>query len=467
MVRAGGENKMKTLRLDQTRAAPLAAIARWASCAALTAVAGVSVANAGIADHVKRSKVAGVDLITYPMGAQDVVTIEGAFPAGDYFAEHGGGNPAIATLVGMMLDKGTTKRDKFAIAKELDDVGASVEFDVATQTVAVRGKALKKDVARVVQIMAEELREPAFSADEFAKVKKQFAGRMRSALENTNFRVHEAYLLSIYPQGHPNRPVALQEFLAAADRASLEEVKAFYKKYYGPAHLTLIFVGDVDSKAIQAAVAKAFAGWTGGVEPVRSASKAELSAPAQDRVPIPGKTSVSMALGQPTGLRYSDPDALALRVGTAVLGSGFTGRLMSTVRDKEGLTYGISANLGDDEFVDGTWTVSATFAPELLAKGVSSTRRELDKWWEGGITAEELAQRKTNLIGTYEVSLSTTTGMASAMLLTLERGKPLTWLDDLPKAINALTVQQVNSAIRKYVDPKKMVLVEAGTFQEK
>ena len=467
MVRAGGEVQMKMNRVDEhcpDRHSIAMKASLWAALAAL-AVSGV--ANAGIADHIKRSKVAGVDVITYPMGAKDVVTIEGAFPAGDYFAEQGGGNPAIATLAGMMLDKGTTKHDKFEIAKELDDVGASVDFDVATQSVAVRGKVLKKDVGRVVQIIAEELRDPAFSADEFAKVKKQFAGRMRSALENTNFRVHEAYLRSIYPQGHPNRPVSLQDFLAAADRATLEEVKAFYKKYYGPAHLTLIFVGDVDSKAIQAGVAKAFAGWAGGVEAVRSAMPAHLTASTQDRVPIPGKTSVSMALGQPTGLRYSDPDALALRVGTAVLGSGFTGRLMSTVRDKEGLTYGISANLGDDEFVDGTWTVSATFAPELLAKGISSTRREVDKWWEGGITAEELAQRKANLIGTYEVSLSTTTGMATAMLITLERGKPLSWLDDLPKAINALTVQQVNGAIRKYVDPKKMVLVEAGTFQEK
>src|SRR5262249_16840402 len=155
-----------------------------------------------------------------------------------------------------------------------DDVGATVDFDVATQSVAVRGKALKKDVARVVQIMAEELREPAFSADEFAKVKKQFAARMRSALENTNFRVREAYLLSIFPQGHPNRPVSSQDWMTAADHATLDEVKAFYKKYYGPAHLTLIFVGDVDDKAIQAAVAKAFAGWTGGVEPVRSATAA-------------------------------------------------------------------------------------------------------------------------------------------------------------------------------------------------
>ena len=63
-------------------------------------------------------------------------------------------------------------------------------------------------------------------------------------------------------------------------------------------------------------------------------------------MPLADKPSVSVIIGQPTGLRYKDPDALALRVGTAVLGSGFTGRLMGTVRDKEGLTYNISARGG-------------------------------------------------------------------------------------------------------------------------
>lgn len=53
---------------------------------------------------------------------------------------------------------------------------------------------------------------------------------------------------------------------------------------------------------------------------------------------------------------------------------------------------------------------------------------------------------------------------AGAILTTLERDEPIAWLDDYPKAIDALTVEEVNSTIRKYLDPSKMVLVEAGTF---
>jgi len=171
-----------------------------------------------------------------------------------------------------------------------------------------------------------------------------------------------------------------------------------------------------------------------------------------------------VVLGQATGLRYQDADSLALRVGTAILGSGFTGRLMASVRDAEGLTYGIGARASDDTFLDGDVAVSATFAPQLLAKGITSTRREIGKWWQDGVTAQELTARKTNMIGAYEVGLATTGGVARTILETLNRGKNLTWLDEYPKALQALTLAQVNGAIRKYLDPEKMVLVKAGTL---
>src|SRR5690606_13623939 len=160
-----------------------------------------------------------------------------------------------------------------------------------------------------------------------------------------------------------------------------EEVREFHRRHYGPEHMTLVFVGDVDIDTIRTQVARAFDGWKGGVAVRRATSPARAPDKAQDlAVQVPGKASVSVMIGQPTGLACNHPDAQALRVATAILGSGFTGRLMGAVRDREGLTYGIGASVGDDTFNDGTWSITATFAPELLEKGIASTRRELLKW---------------------------------------------------------------------------------------
>jgi zinc protease len=79
------------------------------------------------------------------------------------------------------------------------------------------------------------------------------------------------------------------------------------------------------------------------------------------------------------------------------------------------------------------------------------------------VTADELKARKSDLVGSYKVSLATTDGLASFILRTLQRGRPLTWLDDYPKAIEALSLEQVNGVIRKYLNPDKMALIEAGS----
>lgn len=421
-------------------------------------------ASTSIAERVTRSKIAGIDVIAYPTSVKDVVTIVGSLPAGDVFAPPG--NAAVPTLAGMMLDRGTTREDKFAIARRLEEVGAQIGFSVDTQMVGIQARCLKKDLPLVIGLIAEQLRMPAFAPEEFEKVRQQFVGSIRSSIEDTNFRAQDAFSRAVFPQGHPNRQPSSDEYLAAANGATLDEVKAFHKKHYGPAHMTLVLVGDLDVPRIKPEVNKAFAGWTGGVEAVRPATSAGPQAAARDEVvALAGKTSVSIVMGQGSGLRYKDPDTLALRVGTAILGSGFTGRLMSTVRDKEGLTYGIGAGVGGDTFTDGSWSIGATFAPQLLDKGIASTRRELGKWWTQGVTAKEVADRKESLIGGYQVGLATTAGLAGALLAAVQRGYDVTWLDEYPQAIAALTVEQVNAAIKKHLDPNKMVLVKAGTVK--
>jgi zinc protease len=227
--------------------------------------------------------------------------------------------------------------------------------------------------------------------------------------------------------------------------------------------MTLVVAGDVIDADTQADIAKAFSGWSGGQDYLRAPKPAAPTAASEITVPLADKPSVTVLFGQASGLRYSDPDNLPLRVGTAVLGLGFTGRLMSTVRDKEGLTYNIGASMGDDSIVDGVWEVSASFAPTLMGKGVESTRREVNKWWKDGVTEQELAARKQGVIGGYFVSLSTTLGLAETILANAERGFDLGWLDGYPKAVKALTRDQVNAAIKAHINPNAMVLVEAGS----
>ncbi len=98
--------------------------------AAVVAVAGFASASAQAASSiiagVTRTKVAGIDVIANRTAVKDVVIIAGIMPAGEIF--NPAGKPATAMLTAEMLDKGTTKNDKFALSRKLDDVGASIGF---------------------------------------------------------------------------------------------------------------------------------------------------------------------------------------------------------------------------------------------------------------------------------------------------------------------------------------------------
>ncbi len=416
---------------------------------------------AGVAENAARQSVNGIDVVALKTGVRDVVTITGTLPAGD--SRSPDTNSALADLAAGMIDKGTTSHDKFAISKLLGDVGAAVSFSTDAAALHINAKCLRADLPLVLGLIAEQLRTPAFAPDEFAKLKKHVVGNMHREMEDPDFRSNNAFNNAVFPLGHPNREPATAQFLADVDRATLDEVKAFYKEFYGPAAMKLVIVGDVDPAAAQTEIGRVFAGWTGGSPAPKAARAGTVDAARDQNVFMADKTSVSVVWGQATQLRYGDPDALALRIGTVALGSGFTGRLMANVRDKEGLTYGIYSAVTNDTYADGDWRIGAQFAPGLLEKGLASTKRQLTEWYEHGITEAELANNKGKYVGGYKLGLATTGGMAGAILNTMNRDLPLSFIDEFGPKIYSLTLAQVNGAIRQHLDPDKMVLVKAGT----
>ena len=421
-------------------------------------------AQAGIAERAQRSNVAGIDVIVYPMDVPDVVTVLGAMPLGDAQQKAKAGNPAVPQLASMLLQEGTRKHDKFQIAEILSGLGAEVDVSAGSSNVDIYGHSLTRDLGTVLGLIAEQLREPAFTQVELDKAKVQLEAMLRDAGDSADGRASEALMLAVFPASSPNAPIPREQLLKAIPSVTIEQVRQFHADYFGPAHMTLVFAGDVDAAKVGELVKRSFAGWSGGVDYVRGAAETGNAITPPRSISMQDKATISVFWGEQTGLRFSDADYLPLSLGVGVLGSGFTGRLMSAVRTREGLTYGITARLFGSDLSSGGFMINSTFAPELLDKGIASSRRELQTWWKDGITEQELAARKKNLIGGYQVRLGSTVGMASALIGAVKRDVGLEWLDQYPAQIEAATVAEVNGAIKKHIDPARLVEVKAGTF---
>ena len=178
------------------------------------------------------------------------------------------------------------------------------------------------------------------------------------------------------------------------------------------------------------------------------------------------KTSVDMFLGLPIGIDRKHDDYYALMVGNYILGGNFAARLMQTVRDQMGLTYGIYSSVrGVNDGNDGYWSIWGTFAPHLLQDGKTAAVDQVSGWISG-VTEDELNAKKETITGSYKVGMATTGGLAGQILRNAERGYEDEMLDQYPSIIQDISLEEVNTAIKKYIDPKKLVIVAAGSVDE-
>ncbi|QTD36913.1 insulinase family protein [Polaribacter batillariae] len=410
-----------------------------------------------------RKEVAGIDVIVAKTGVKDFLTVNASFPIDDYLNSKK--NEAVPNLTVKMLSKGTTKNDKFQFSKKFEKLGAFVSISTNNHHVNIGFRCLSKDIKEVIDLLAEELRYPLFDAKEFKLLKQQTISSARRSLTSTNRQGKIALSQSIYPKDHPNYTSSVEDYIKTIKEASLEDLKAFHKTYFGPKGMHLVAVGDVDTNNLYSALKSGFKGWNGGITTQFKYQEPSKSKAVTKVITIPKKPSAEIFIGQYTGLNRSNADFLPFYIGTSILGGGF-GRLMQTVRDNDGLTYSIGARHDGHDYAGGHWVVNASFNPSLFQKGLDATMEQIEKWAKEGITEEELAAKKTNLMGSFKVGLSTTGGLASAIMSVVKRGLDPDYINQYPKDIDAVTLDQVNNAIKKYANLNKLIIIKSGSLDQ-
>lgn len=415
-------------------------------------------------EDFERKTISGIDVISKKTGAKGFVSVIASFPIGNYFDAKD--NELIPNLTTSLLSKGTTKNDKFEFSQKLEKLGVHISISSNKDNVTIYFQALSKDVETVIGLLAEELREPLFDEREFDLLKQQFIGNLQQGISDPGGQGNIGLTQALYPKGHPNYSRSVQESIEDVKNAKLEDVKSFHKKYFGPAGMHFVVVGDVDTKNIYKALKNNFKNWKGGVDRSDKVFEVQKSKAFTQILTIPEKPSAELYIGQYTGIQRSNPDFLPFTIGNYVLGGGFSGRLMLTVRDEAGLTYSIYSRHAGHTYTPGHWFVNASFAPDLFDKGRKATMEQLKIWRNDGLTAAELKDSKSSLIGSFKIGLATTSGMASNILSVVQRGEEPSYIYKYPAELEAVTLEQVNSAIKKYIDLDNLVIIEAGSLDQ-
>lgn len=412
-----------------------------------------------------RKEVAGIDVVSVKTGAKDFLTVNASFPIADYFKV--GANQQVPVLVTQLLSKGTTKNDKFKFSEKLEKIGLRLTVNADKSNISINFKCLKKDLNEAISLLAEELRYPLFDAKEFKLVKDQFINSLKQQKTDPNRQGFIALTQAMYPKENPNYKEDIEVTVGNLEKMTIEDLKAFHKIYFGTKGMHLVAVGDVDTKVLYTSLNKEFKGWSAGSNTTIKAVEPEKTDALTKVVFIPQKPSADLFIGQYTGVKRKDKDFIPLYMASSILGGDFSGRLMMTVRDNDGLTYNISSGIAGLDYAGGYWYVNGSFNPDLFQKGLDATMIQIKKWADNGVTAEELAAKKANLIGSFKVGLATTEGLSSVILTALERGYTPEYIDQYSKEIQEVTLDQVNQSIKKYIDLNKLIVIKSGSLEDK
>tara|TARA_B110001450_G_scaffold220076_1_gene215373 strand:- start:18 stop:2783 length:2766 start_codon:yes stop_codon:yes gene_type:complete len=410
-----------------------------------------------------RKLISGIDITTVKTGVKGFVNVVGSINSGRFYAAENG---VVAAFAADMLLKGTFTKDKYELSKNLESLGVRLIIRAGTYKTTFSFKCLSNDLEEVAGLLADALRNPAFNEKEFELLKQQYIGNTTNRLESPAALARIKLSQLIYPDNHPEYNDSIETQIEKINSVTLSDIKTFHEKYYGVKEMHMVAVGAIND-SVSMTLGNAFKGWNGGVETKKVINKGKALPNAKTAViTIEGKPNAQLLMAQYTGLNILDIDYRPFQIGVFSLGGGFSGRLMQTVRDNDGLTYSIGARHSSDRYSDGYFVVSASFNPTLIQKGEDATRVQINKWIDEGLSETELENKKSNLIGSFKVRLSTTGGLASSILSFINEGKSPAYIDEYPKEIKAVTLNQVNSAIKKYINPASFLIIKSGSIDQ-
>ncbi len=392
--------------------------------------------------------------------AHGSVSVVGSIAGGARLA----GSQEFAKIHADILLEGTKKHGKKAIQIILDSIGASLSFSANSERLIFSARVRTENLEKLLSLVSEILREPTFPERELAVLKKREQASLSLEAQDTREQAGIALSRLLFKKGHPNFDETTEESKKTLEGITSKKLRAYHRASIDGGSLILSIAGDIKAQ-------KAF---TLTESQFKKLPRQKISLPPYEKTSpqksrqavarIEHKAGIDYYAGIATGITKNHPDYAPLLLGIHVLGNpGFTGRLMKTVREKEGLTYVAYTYMsGFEHNADGYAFVWATFAPTLFRKGRESTLREIHAIATKGATVKEVRKHREQYEAYFRVRLSNSGAIAGAAHAVVAEGHPLSYLDTFPKKVSKLTVREVNRALKKYLIPSKLSEAAAG-----
>ena len=432
----------------------LRTLARRASVLLLAWSAAGSAAASPAIEHWTTERGAAVYFVAAPeIPMLDVRLVFAAGGARD------GARPGVAALTNDLLTEGTATLSPDEFHGRLDATGAILGSgslrDMAWLSLRTLTRAPER--ATSLGLLADLLRAPRLDEANFARQRDQALAGLKRALESPGTLGSRAFFRALYGD-HPyaSPPEGTAESLA---RLTLADLRDFHARHYVARNLTLAIVGAL-SRDEAAALAESLSASLPVGESAPALPPLPPYAPVTEHIEFSSAQS-HVFVGQ-RGLARDDPDYFPLLVGNHVLGgNGVVSLLFDEVREKRGLSYSVESHF-EPMALNGPFVASLQTSGEQLDEALAVLRETVQRYIEQGPAPAAFDAAKRNLVGGFPLRIDNNSKLVENLAVIGFYRLPLDYLATYTRQVEAVTLEQAAEAMRRRIDPARLVQVTVG-----
>jgi zinc protease len=386
--------------------------------------------------------------------------------------------------VAAMLMSGTKKYDRQALRQKMDELGVQIGAGGGGGRRGGRGggggggagqlslsiQAKKDSLGEGIQLLAEILRNPAFSEEEFEQMKaRSIAGMAQMTTEPAMLaNAQLARALSDYEKGDVRYARTVDEMIEDAKTVTLDRIVSVYNDQISAAVGEVAIVGDFDPEVALKEIGEALKDWKSSTrfERVeREVKKDQVG--GKDNIITPDKANAVFLAGLSFAMNDESEDDIPLELGNFILGGGtLSSRLGDRIRQKEGLSYGVTSSISiPSRGTDARFSINAITNPENIDAVEKAAMEELTRFIQDGPTEKELDDAKKAYLEARKIGRASDGAIAGQLVSNLDLGRNFAYIAHEEQQIEALTTEQVRAAWQRYIDPKRLVILRAGDFK--
>jgi predicted Zn-dependent peptidase len=365
----------------------------------------------------------------------------------------------LGSITSELITTGTKTRSKDQLDNDIDFIGATLS---ATPT-SIYAASLKKQNAKLLELMTDVLLNADFKQEELDKIKTQTLSSLAQGKDDPDAISNNVKSVLNFGKSHPYGEITTEESVA---KITLEKCNNYFSTYFRPNVAYLAIVGDVTLAEIKPMIEKYFGSWKSAEVPKPTYTMP--AAPAKTRVAVVNKAGAVQSVVNvtyPVDLKPNSDDVIKARVMNTILGAGFSSRLFMNLREKHGYTYGSYSSLNNDDLV-GEFSAYAKVRNAVSDSAITEIMNELNRLRNEKVPQEELDGIKNFLTGNFAISLEDPATVALFAINTERYHLSKDYYANYLKNLAAVTADDVYAMAQKYIRPENATILVVGDKEE-